>query len=110
MKNVKYEYWIDGLLICIHDLHGRESVTVHAEDVLLEIEQELGALEGKWIIWRDGDHIWDGFFYRNRRIGIYPLGSLTTQAAREKIDLLPIEIQREYTFNGDSLKDAQKDK
>ncbi len=107
MKNVKYEYWVDGPIIGIHDLHSEESVTVHAAEVLLEIQEAMGSLEGKFVVWRNGDHIWDGFFYRNLRVGLYSLGCLTFEAAKIKLGQLSARDREEYTFNGDSLEIAE---
>lgn len=107
MKNVIYEYWIDGLVVGIHDLHGKESVTVHAAGVLLELQQKIGSLEGKFVVWRNGDHMWDGFLYRNKRIGMYALGCTTFEAAKAALKVLPTREYKDYTFNGDLLKDCQ---
>ncbi|WP_373514902.1 hypothetical protein [Persicitalea sp.] len=107
MKNVRYEYWVDGPVIGIHDLHGEESVTVHAAGVLLEIENEIGSIEGKFVVWRDGDHIWDGLFFQDRHVNIYPLGCMTFEAAKEKLQNLSGRDREEYTFDGDSLTRAE---
>ena len=107
MKKVKYEYWVDGPVVGVQDLHGEEAVTLHAAGVLLEIQREMGSLEGKLVIWRDGDHIWDGLFYRNHRVDMYPLGYPTFEAAKEALGRLSDHSRREYTFNGDCLAKAK---
>lgn len=104
MKKVAYEYWVDGPVLGIHDLHGEESVAVHALEVLLEIQAEIGSLEGKLAIWRGADHLWDGLLYRDNRVDIYPLGCTSFEAAKEALAKLPAHRRLEYTLDGDLLK------
>ncbi|WP_373514901.1 hypothetical protein [Persicitalea sp.] len=107
MKKTDYEYWLDESIIAIQDLHGEESVTANAAEVLLEIQQEMGSLKGYLVVWKSRDGIWDGLFYRNKLVGTYNLGYMTFEAAKEMLQRLSPYFSQEYVFNSDRLEDCR---
>ena len=107
MKKTVYEYWLDGSIIAIQDLHGEESVTANAGPVLLEIQEELGSLEGYLVVWKSRNDIWDGLFYRNKRVGMYALGCTTFEATKEMLNRLNPYFSDEYIFNCDRLQECK---
>ncbi len=56
-----YTYTIEGNIIAIVDLdQGSKSVTNDMENVLADIQAELGDLAGYMVIYRDSLGCWDG--------------------------------------------------
>lgn len=108
MKLLNYRYWVDGSIVAIEDLYGDDSVTANAEIVVTEVEQEIGSLAGKFVIWRDRDYIWDGLTYRDGCISIYPIGVCHFEEAKQKILELIASGSVCYQFGPDSVKNARR--
>lgn len=88
-----YDYWLDGNLLCIVDLNQGMSVTNDMERVLAKINATT-PLQGKKVIYRDSDGIWDGVTFDvaelNRtaailRVNFYHIGAKDLETAKTKI-------------------------
>lgn len=92
MKQVIYTYEVEPFLLMIDDLGGTGSVLVSIDQVLAEIEGEIGSLAGKHIIWRGYDRVWDLLLPEAKRnwlgMDMYPLGAATVSAAKEQLQQL----------------------
>ena len=80
-SEARFNYRVNKDLVIIEDAHGYISVTQDAERVLADIQTELGSLEGKYIIWKDGQGIWDALEWRDDRVQMFPLGDQVLDAA-----------------------------
>jgi hypothetical protein len=78
----RYRYRVDGLFVAIEDLNGPVSVAEAAEQVLSEIRQEVGSLDGKYVVWRDAQGIWDGMEYQNDLLVFYPIAAEKYEEAK----------------------------
>ena len=76
-----FTYRVENDLIIIEDVQGLTSVTMDAERVLADIQTAVGSLEGKYIIWRDAEGIWDALEWYNNKISIYPLSTRNLEVA-----------------------------
>lgn len=84
-SRANFSYVLEGDPIIILDLKGGISVTIDAERVLADIQQEIDTLEGKCIIWRDRDEVWDALEWKKDKLIIYPLGANDLGEAKKRM-------------------------
>lgn len=78
-----YRFRVDGPIVAIEDLNGPIPVALAAEYVFHEVRQQLGSLDGRFVIWRDSLGIWDGMEYVNQQLVFYPLAADNYEEAKE---------------------------
>jgi hypothetical protein len=81
----KYRYRIDGPIVAIEDLNGPVPVALAAEQVLDEIQREIGSIDGMYVVWRDTLGIWDGMEYERGLLVFYPIDADTYEEAKRLI-------------------------
>jgi hypothetical protein len=98
-----FRYWVDGPIIAIEDTGQGLSlpVTLDAERVLQTIDEAIGPLVGKHVIYADRDGVWDGITYSDDRLLIYHLGVASYPEAKKKLCSLPQTMQEQYRFKED---------
>ena len=79
----EYEYGIDGNILYITDLNGMKSVTNDIENVLADITPEV--YQGKLIMYKDSQGIWDGIRYENNHIEFFSINETNFQNAKIKL-------------------------
>ena len=86
-----YTYTVEGGVIVIVDLDlGGKSVTNDIDNVLDEIQAELGYLSGYSVIYRDSSGRWDGVRVKGGLVHFYSLNETNPeQAAARLLHLFP---------------------
>lgn len=84
-EHANYRYFVDDNIVAIEDLFGPVSVTQDAEHVFLELQQQIGSLENKYVIWKDREERWDGLEWLFDRLLIYPIGARSYEDAKHRI-------------------------
>lgn len=81
-----YTYTVEGSVIAIVDLdQGGRSVTNDIENVLDDIQAELGSLSGYAVIYRDSSGQWDGVRIERGVMHIYGLGESDPERAAARL-------------------------
>jgi hypothetical protein len=80
-----FQYRVEENVVMIEDQMGEVPVTVDALNVFRYIEQELGSLHGKKVIWRDQVGEWDGMEMENGTLQFFPIGCHTVQEAMKRL-------------------------
>ncbi len=81
----KYSWTLFKSVLCIEDWNdGAMSVTNDMENVLGEIGKEVD-LEGRKIVYKDSNNIWDGVRWDQGVVTFYSIGELTQEGAVEKV-------------------------
>ena len=100
MNKAIYRYWVDETIIAIEDTGQGLPVTLDAERVLQTIDDAIGPLTNKYVVYADRDGVWDGLAYSKDRLWIYSLGADSYEAAKQKLSSLSLAKQDEYRFKG----------
>ncbi|MBO0936341.1 hypothetical protein J2I47_07250 [Fibrella sp. HMF5335] len=89
MNRLSYQYYLEDSVLVIEDLLGGWSVYSLANEVLAQIEAEVGSLENRYILWKGSDELWDLLLPELEAIdegmAIYPLGGRTLDAAKAQL-------------------------
>ena len=81
-----YTYTIEGSVIAIVDLdQGSKSVTNDMENVLDDIQAEIGDLSGYAVIYRDSLGRWDGVRLERGLVEFYSLNESDPQRAAARL-------------------------
>lgn len=86
-----YTYTVEGSVVAIIDLdQGSKSLTNDMENVLDEIQAELGSLAGYSVIYRDSMGRWDGVRLERGLVEFYSLNETDPErAAARLLHILP---------------------
>ena len=81
-----YTYTVEGSVIAIVDLdQGSKSVTNDMDNVLADIQAELGDLAGYAVIYRDSTGRWDGVRLERGIVAFYALNEIDPERAAARL-------------------------
>jgi hypothetical protein len=81
-----YTYTVEGSIIAIIDLdQGSKSLTNDMENVLDDIQAELGDLSGYAVIYRDSMGRWDGVRLERGLVAFYSLNETDPERAAARL-------------------------
>lgn len=86
MNEVNYRYEFDQNLIAIEPLPGYHSVIVNLDQILLQVETQVGSLGGRHILCQGQDGYWDLLVpVEEGKANIFPLSAVTLAEAKVKL-------------------------
>ena len=99
-----YCYWADGSIIAIEDTGEGLPITFDAERVLQTIDEAIGPLLGKHVIYTNQRGIWSGLLYASDKLWFYNLGAHSYEEAKKQLYSLSQVKQDQYRFQDDLPK------
>jgi hypothetical protein len=96
MNKAVYRYWIDGPIIAIEDTGQGVGIALDAQQVLQTIDEAIGPLVGKYIIYTNQCGIWGGLTYSGGTLRLYSLGTKSYEEAKKKLHSLSPTKRDDY--------------